>query len=580
MISTSRNVWRSLATFVMTVSVALLFSAGASSEVHAQQMDFGGMYGMSGSAPGGYYNNPATNAASCPAGYTSYQVLGTSNVDWPAFWCGRPHASGADTLFDFGGMYGYSSSTTLGAVPWKGYNAYVNPFTNTDTCPPGYTSSQVLGTPNVDNNLYFCYRPHQAGGPSMTLGGMTGDGQPPYPNPVTNSNYTCPQGYTRYITYGTPNVDYSMFYCGIAVNASSVTAGDGSLGIGEPFVSNTIINQWGLDDQINGILALHPRVVRMWMLNFQEFSGISGGVVQPSSTNLALYQHAVDRLVQAGVTVVGMDNSYPSWMTGSSDLAGSAIPCPASGAPYAAFLANWQATWKAQASTFPTITYWEIGNELNGKDTLKPIQSGTGSCGETGFSYAERVRIALDLMYWGDHGVKAGNPAATVFMPAAAPVTADDNATNDPSLQGIAKYIGDLYQGIAANTSLSTSKRDYFDGANWHPYIAQDATTSTWVATNEAVHTVLTNNGDGGIPVLLSEDGYTTPNTTASQQAMLHTISLTQSSLPWVKYLIWFRAFANTPDPDYAILLGFPFQPTLSSQLFCQFTGCNNLPYQ
>ncbi|WP_250495220.1 hypothetical protein [Caballeronia sp. GAWG1-1] len=414
----------------------------------------------------------------------------------------------------------------------------------------------------------------------MTFGGMTGDGQSPYPNPSTNSNYTCPQGYTRYIVYGTPNIDYSLFYCGIATNASTTKAGDGSLGIGEPFVSNTIVNNWNLDDQIDGILSLHPRVVRMWMLNFQEFSGISSGGVQPASANLALYQHAVDRLVQSGVTLVGMDNSFPAWMTGSNDPSGSGIPCPATGSPYATFLLSWQATWKAQANTFPAITYWEIGNELNGLDVLKPIQSGAGSCGKSHFSYNDRIKISLDLMYWGYRGVKAGNPSATVFMPAAAPVTADDNATNDPSLRGIAKYISDLYQAIALNTSLSTNKRDYFDGANWHPYIGQDATMSTWVATNEAVHDSLTNYGDENIPVLLSEDGYTTPNAPASQQAMLHTINLTQTNLPWVKYLIWFRAFANTPDPDYAILLGYPFQQTLSSQLFCQFTGCNNLPYR
>ncbi|MCU1719062.1 hypothetical protein [Pseudomonas sp. 5P_3.1_Bac2] len=581
MISMELNLKRPLMSGLAQVLIALLFVACIATGARAEQMDFGGMYGMGGTLPGSYFNNPATNAPSCPAGYTAYQVLGTPNVDWPAFWCGRPHVSGVDPLFDFGGIYAYSSSTVQGAVPWKGYNAYVNPFTYTDTCPPGYSSSQVLGTPNVDNRLYFCYRPHQANGPSMVFAGMTGDGQSPYPNPTTGTKYTCPKGYVRYTAYGTPNVDFAIFYCGIATNAASVKAGDGSLGIGEPIVSNTIVNNWGLQGQIDGILSLHPRVVRMWMLNWQEFTGISAGVVQPNNTNLALYQQAVDQLVRAGVTVVGMDNSYPSWMTGSSTAADStAIPCPSTGAPYTAFLANWQATWKAQALAFPSISLWEIGNELNGATTLLPIQTGTGSCGKVRFNYAERLKITLDLMYWGSRGVKAGNPHATVFMPAAAPVTADDMALNDLSLNGVAQYLRDIYRAIASNSSLSTNKRDYFDGANWHPYIFQDATMSTWVATNELVHSVLVNNGDGDIPVLLSEDGYTTPNTVASQQAMLNTINLTQTNLPWVKYLIWFRAFANHPDPEFALLVGFPFQQTLSSQVFCLFTGCSNLPYR
>ena len=50
--------------------------------------NFGGMWGTpSGS---GYTNPLVGNTEGCPAGYKQYQILGTANVDWPAFFCYEP----------------------------------------------------------------------------------------------------------------------------------------------------------------------------------------------------------------------------------------------------------------------------------------------------------------------------------------------------------------------------------------------------------------------------------------------------------------------------------------------------------
>jgi hypothetical protein len=69
----------------------------------------------------------------------------------------------------------------------------------------------VLGTDDVDNLLFFCYRPHAETGPGMDFAGLSGNGNTPYPNPVTGKYGTCPSGYNRYSTYGTPNVDHNLF---------------------------------------------------------------------------------------------------------------------------------------------------------------------------------------------------------------------------------------------------------------------------------------------------------------------------------------------------------------------------------
>ncbi len=58
------------------------------------------------------YPNPATGGTSCPSGYTASQVFGTSNQDWPIYSCSRPHTANSTSVFQFGGMYGYGSDSS------------------------------------------------------------------------------------------------------------------------------------------------------------------------------------------------------------------------------------------------------------------------------------------------------------------------------------------------------------------------------------------------------------------------------------------------------------------------------------
>jgi hypothetical protein len=130
--------WRGLRWTAVAVLCALmsLFALPAVA-VGPASMDFGGMYGSGGPLPGHGFTNPITHAQYCLDGYKAYKVLGTAHVDWPLYWCGRPHLEGRPAEYDFGGMYSFTSENNRGVVPWKGQFAYVNPFTFTDSCPPG-----------------------------------------------------------------------------------------------------------------------------------------------------------------------------------------------------------------------------------------------------------------------------------------------------------------------------------------------------------------------------------------------------------------------------------------------------------
>ncbi|APR74737.1 Hypothetical protein A7982_00083 [Minicystis rosea] len=184
----------------------LLGTSGLDYELYAcvgmgKELDFGGAYGyVDGGAPA---VNPATSALSCPSGYQSYQVLGTTNSDWPVWYCYRPHVAGRDPLYDYGGGYGYVDG---------GVHAN-NPITGTMSCPSGYIDQRVLDTINVDRAMHVCYRTHSALGTSLRFGGMFGyvDGAP-VPDPVTGT-FACPSGFARQRLLGTSGTDYDAVSC-------------------------------------------------------------------------------------------------------------------------------------------------------------------------------------------------------------------------------------------------------------------------------------------------------------------------------------------------------------------------------
>lgn len=156
-------------------------------------IDFGGMYG------GPSYTNPATGAQSCPSGYTATQIYGTNGVDYGVWLCWRNHTAGVASLYDFGGMVGGPS--------------FNNPATNALTCPSGYSAAQVLGTASVDYNLYFCYQTHSGFQKAVfKFGGAVGGGASNFSNPATGG-YSCPSAYYTHRILGMTGVDYDFYFC-------------------------------------------------------------------------------------------------------------------------------------------------------------------------------------------------------------------------------------------------------------------------------------------------------------------------------------------------------------------------------
>jgi subtilisin len=114
----------------------------------ASLYDFGGMYGTSvNGALSVNYANPVTGAMSCPAGYTTHQILGAPGVDGPVHYCYRAHSTVAP-LVGFGGVYGKGANSVL----------YNNPITGGQSCPAGYTGKVVHSLSGEDYPAVFCYK--------------------------------------------------------------------------------------------------------------------------------------------------------------------------------------------------------------------------------------------------------------------------------------------------------------------------------------------------------------------------------------------------------------------------------------
>lgn len=163
-------------------------------------LDFGGAYGA---VNGVLQNNPATNARSCPPGYSPTGVLGSYNVDWPLTVCTRPSDGTTETFYDWGGMWGYVNGRPV-----------ANWLSGKPGCPPGYTDQHVLGTINTDWDLHVCYRPHVAGTQTEhEFGGLWGAvDRTTTANPVTGLP-SCPRDFTPQQVFGASGTDYPIYQC-------------------------------------------------------------------------------------------------------------------------------------------------------------------------------------------------------------------------------------------------------------------------------------------------------------------------------------------------------------------------------
>ena len=317
-------------------------------------------------------------------------------------------------------------------------------------------------------------------------------------------------------------------------------------GVGESLVGNSLSHshKWDIDAQVDEMLALSPQAARMWMTFVFDNSGVEAGA------NVSAYHTAIARLQAGGVTVVGMYSDFPKWMTTLDDQAVPAIDYAPSSACLQ-FLNNWETTWRRLAQDFPEIQTWEVGNEFNLDGMLHSGPCFDGGCPsfDPNGGVDNKAAVTTLLMLYASRGVHAAQPKAFIFMPAVSAVMfegPDGGSSFDLGMPDrfLDLLYADIDATIAANKKLGIdlTKRDFFMGACWHPYLLDakafhhspqvlkpvQPTHANWVDPNIRLHHVLTQHCDGdtcdggvpgNIPVYFSEFGASDPDTGSDTRA-------------------------------------------------------------
>ena len=161
-------------------------------------LDFGGFIGFGTQNPEGTQprnKNPYTNQESCSMDYTRKNVHGTVHIDYPIDVCYKKWKDDKNytRYMEFGGMYS--------SIPGREH-----PVTGEMKCPEDWDTHQIFGTSGVDNNIFYCYKIHNAKPDKFTpnaveFGGVIGTVNNNTESALKNDNEKkCPPGFkTRYV---------------------------------------------------------------------------------------------------------------------------------------------------------------------------------------------------------------------------------------------------------------------------------------------------------------------------------------------------------------------------------------------
>ncbi|MCK4481851.1 hypothetical protein KAU55_01395 [Candidatus Bathyarchaeota archaeon] len=321
-------------------------------------------------------------------------------------------------------------------------------------------------------------------------------------------------------------------------------------GVGEPLMSRSA---WG-DENLNlskafeimenlSVCRLREWVWRRLVFN-ESGTGLNQNIVEALS-------NVLEEAHSRNISVMGMVQDFPSWMTKieSGEFFQQIVPSRdlTEGSPYKKFLDCYEKSWETLARTFPDITMWEIGNEYNLDDFLHPEGYNQSDPSSPRFSFAMKVNIVTDVLYYGSRGIHAGNPEAITVMCGL--------ARGGNGIYDIRDFLESIYENIESDEWPSANTSDFFQVACWHPYLlAEEPTPSGWVEPNIAVRNVMINHKDSSKLVVFSEFGYsdhcTGLNGTQIADYLTRVFTLANESFrPWLQTLYWFRLI--DPDPNF-----------------------------
>lgn len=288
-------------------------------------------------------------------------------------------------------------------------------------------------------------------------------------------------------------------------------------------------------------LGVQKLRMQIWRKKFMDWTNNSIVI-----KNRSAVEQVIQEATSHGIEIMGYAEDFPNWMT---NISGDPHAVPprnmTEGSKYRQFLEVYEESWVTLAREFPEIKVWEIGNEYNLYQFLRP-QSGD-------LDTQERVDIVTDLLYYGSRGIKAGNPNATTVMGGLGPF---EESTYGNGIYDIRDFLNSTYENIKSGGWPSTNPDDFFQVVSWHPYTFREKPTrENWVKPNKDVYEVMKKHGDGDKRVIFSEIGYS-DNVESRHYAPREKIAeylrevfkLAKDNFPWLDTIYWFRLIDRKGD--------------------------------
>jgi len=263
---------------------------------------------------------------------------------------------------------------------------------------------------------------------------------------------------------------------------------------------------------------LGAKAVRNWMQSSWLMD--KPGIFKKNAVGL---MHAiVDDLFAHGLLVIGMNHTnFHETKAGAApnDLAKLHPSDP----HFLRWLRDVELTYYALAKEFPSITYWEIDNEDN-SDVFCFANDGVK------MPFEEKIAVYLPFLFYASRGIHRANPANKTILGGL--VTADAES-----------FLTALYSAIRTSP-LSSDPDDYFEVANWHPYMDKYS-DEAFFELNERIHRVILQHDRSDKAVIFSELGWSEYNVSLTSMATYieAMYTLVQRKMPYVKNIDYFRLF-------------------------------------
>ena len=320
-------------------------------------------------------------------------------------------------------------------------------------------------------------------------------------------------------------------------------------GMCEPLYLRALTGDIDVEAEVDIMYQLGIRSLRLWM----EIPVVLNSPTQANPQVVSLYKQIISECKKKDIVIIGVSTS---WNYLDEYRYNRSLPDRNTdpNSDYMKWMVNtWEKNWNTMAATFPEIEFWEIANETNNDVGLHKLGYSTDETKV--FTLQEKADITTDLMYYSSLGIHQGNIQAQVVMPGASPMASSFFYGFERGV--IESFISKMYANIKSGKWPSKNPRDFFDVACWHPYYTKigwimQAVDDEWLAINNKIYDVCKTNGDDGVPVFLSEFGYSDLGINSKDVwqavAMTNALNYIKNDMPYVKVVNIFRLFDSPRD--------------------------------